>query len=94
MLAAQHLSSTRGLGRSAFADVPKLPPVARPRHLAVNNSASIAASLAPIREEQTQESRKGIDKIKAITSGELNGAPGVDAAVLWHLSVQSVRVTR
>ena len=72
MLAAQHLSSTRGLGRSAFADVPKLPPVARPRHLAVNNSASIAAPLAPIREEQTQESRKGIDKIKAITSGELN----------------------
>ena len=91
MLAAQHLSSTRGLGRSAFADVPKLPPVARPRHLAVNNSASIAAPLAPIREEQTQEARKGIDKIKAITSGELNSASGVDAAVLWHLSV---RVTR
>ena len=93
MLAAQHLSSTRGSGRSAFADVPKVPPIARPRHLAVNNSASISAPLAPIREEQTQESRKGIDKIKAITSGELSGACGVDAAVYWHLLYTPVGVT-
>ena len=69
MLATQHLASTRGAGRSAFADVPRLPPVARPRRLAINNSASVAAPLAPIREEQNFQLHKGIDKIKAITSG-------------------------
>ena len=70
MLASTHLLPTPGHGRSAFADAPKLPPVSRPRHLAVNNSASISAPLAPINEEASARSHKGIDKIKAITSGE------------------------
>ena len=44
----------------------------------------MSAPLAPIREEQTQESKKGIDKIKAITSGEQVAASSVDAAGSWH----------
>ena len=86
MLATQHLASSRGFGRNALADTPKLPPVSRPRRLAVNNSASISAPLAPITEEQTLESRNGIDKIKAITSGETPAIECVDAARLWSPS--------
>ena len=94
MLATQHLASTRGAGRSAFADVPRLPTVARPRRLAVNNSASVAAPLAPIREEQTFQSHKGIDKIKAITSGV--GLPVcvlVQSSLLSPLPLWSTHVT-
>ena len=69
MLATTHLAQAPGHGRSAFADAPKLPSVSRPR-LAVNNSASISAPLAPIREEASIQLPKGIDKIKAITSGK------------------------
>ena len=72
MLATTHLAPTPGTGRSAFANAnaPKLHPVSRPRHLAVNNSASISAPLAPIREEASVQLPKSIDKIKAITSGK------------------------